>query len=284
MILKEKVVDRKTLRKVQLVQLEIAKEVKRICLLNDIDYFLDSGTLLGAVRHKGFIPWDDDIDIGMKRLDYEKFISIAGNEIKKDFLLQTWQSDDNYALPFAKVRKNNTVFIERGAEKSKAHNGIYIDIFPYDSYPISDIARLKQGTLLYIIKRMLLAKCKYTPWAGDSKEKRIIKTIVYFFLQIISIVYTKKSLISKYNSVAQKYNNDKNKSHLMYEQAGAARYGEWVVPESCFNDFIELKFEDTFFQCPKEYDIYLESVYSNYMELPPEEERINRHQVLEVKF
>ena len=93
------------LRNVQLIQLEIAKEVKRICEQNNISYFMDGGTLLGAVRHKGFIPWDDDLDFGFTRDNYEKFIATAKKNLSSEFFLQTWDSDREYGYAFCKNTK-----------------------------------------------------------------------------------------------------------------------------------------------------------------------------------
>ncbi|MDE5990369.1 MAG: LicD family protein, partial [Clostridia bacterium] len=91
--------DKDVLRKVQLLQLKIAKEIKRICDKNNIDYILDSGTLLGAVRHKGFIPWDDDMDIAMTREEYNRFIDVAKIELGEEYFFQTWDTDNNYPMP-----------------------------------------------------------------------------------------------------------------------------------------------------------------------------------------
>jgi len=117
------------------IQFEMALEVKRICQNHNIEYFLIAGTLLGAVRHKGFIPWDDDLDIGMLRIDYNKFISLAPIEMDKKYVLQTWDTDPGFALPSAKLRKSGTKYIERNSQKANIHNGIFIDIFPFDNAP-----------------------------------------------------------------------------------------------------------------------------------------------------
>ena len=109
--------ERELLRKVQLTQLEIAKEIRRVCEENDIPYFLTCGTLLGAVRHQGFIPWDDDMDVGMLRENYEKFCRIAPEKLKPEYCWQSWYTDPNYALPFGKVRKRGTLYLEAKSHK-----------------------------------------------------------------------------------------------------------------------------------------------------------------------
>lgn len=135
--------DNETLRKLQLVELEIANEIKRVCVENNIKYFLESGTLLGAVRHGGFIPWDDDMDIGMMREEYEKFLKIAPEKLSSEFILQTWKNEKDYSLTFAKVRKSDTIFLEYEFKDSSMHNGIWVDIFPYDSVPEKNITKSK---------------------------------------------------------------------------------------------------------------------------------------------
>lgn len=124
----------KTVAAAQKVMLEILVEIHRICVENDITYWLEAGTLLGAIRHKGFIPWDDDCDVSMPRKDYERFLQIAQEKLPETMFLQTKETDKEYPLPWAKIRKNGTLLIETGETgEEKYHHGIFVDIFPYDA-------------------------------------------------------------------------------------------------------------------------------------------------------
>lgn len=275
--------DNEQLRKVQLCQLEIAKEFRRVCNLLKLDYFLDSGTLLGAVRHKGFIPWDDDLDVGMLRKDYEVFLQKAPDVISNGFKLQNWYSDDNYGLAFAKLRMKDTVYVEEASSASGAETGFYIDIFPYDVYPTDEKDKKWQGKRYALYRRALMVKSGYTPWIMNAKGIGVVsKRIGYIPIRLFAAVHSRKRLIDKYEKMCTKFNGDK--TGYLFEQAGASNYGKWVIPEECFSEFVLLPFENEMFSCPKDYDKYLKSAYGDYMTLPPEDKRINRHRIIEIKF
>ena len=120
------------LNELKRIELEMLKTFIKICKKHNFMYFLVGGTCLGSVRHGGFIPWDDDIDVGMPRSDYNKFIKIASEELPGNMFLQTFFTDEQYPCAFAKIRNNDTTFIEKGLRKSNINHGIYIDIFPLD--------------------------------------------------------------------------------------------------------------------------------------------------------
>lgn len=275
--------DDETLRKVQLVQLEIGKEIKRICDENDIKYFLDSGTLLGAIRHKGFIPWDDDMDIGMLRTDYEKFLKIASEKLKPEYFLQTWKTDLGYPCAFAKVRKRNTVFVEAISQKTKAHKEIYVDVFPYDVYPDDEKVRAKLKKKVNLLKYSLLMKNGVTPWARHKGIlRKLLVRMKYTPYSFYAMFHSRDEIIAKCEKLMPMYNTEKSKYYV--EQSGAASFGKWLIPAECFSSFVEVDFEDTIFLAPRNYDLYLKNAYGDYMKLPPVEKRANRHQIIEVKI
>lgn len=274
--------DNEVLRKVQLTQFSIAKEIKRVCDKHDIEYILDSGTLLGAVRHGGFIPWDDDMDIGMTRDNYNRFLEIAKTELGKDYFLQTWDTDKNYPLPFAKVRLNGTTFIEDVLEKAHMHHGIYVDIFAYDVWPENKRQQKKLWRKRLYLQGLIRMKCHYLKFKSDAAWKYFIKAIMFTFIKFLSLFYTKKGLVKRHDQVIAKFNQ--LKSDNIYEHTANVKFGHCVVPKTCLEGLIDLKFEDDVFKCPSNYDEYLRIIYGDYMKLPPEEKRLKGHKITKVDF
>lgn len=271
--------DRETLRKVQLVQLEIAKEVKRVCEENGISYWLDSGTLLGAVRHKGFIPWDDDLDLGMLREDYEKFLQIAPGKLKEEYVLLCWQLDPQYPHQFAKVMKRGTVYREE-AHYGSSFDGIFVDVFPYDQMPDEPGEIRWVGFRLMAYRAMIRAKCGHRTWTVNGKfyVKRWLKNLPFRFL---SLFFGRRALRERSDRLSCRYNG----TEFAYcTPQGVFDYPEWRMPLRYFTELTQLPFEWELFSVPADYDGYLTCAYGDYMTPPPESEREDRHSIVEVKF
>ena len=262
--------DNETLRKVQLAQLEMAKKVKEICDANEIKYFLDGGTLLGAVRHHGFIPWDDDLDIGMLRKDYDRFISIAQSALGDQYFLQTCDTDDHYWHPFAKIRKIGTIYREEGSRGVWIHNELFIDIFPFDCFPNSRIKLKIMRTKIKVCWKVLALRTGFYPWLTNN----------VFAKKLVSII-SREKIKKKYMTAMTSY-NERGTKDVDVETGPLA--GRHLLPSDCFEDTVDLLFEGEYFKCPKGYQEVLKRYYGDYMTLPPEEKRKNVHGVIEVKI
>ena len=269
--------ERELLRKVQLTQLEIAKEIKRVCEENDIRYFLTDGSFLGAVRHGGFIPWDDDMDMGMLRSDYEKFCRIAPSKLKPEYCLQTWYTDPNYGLPFGKVMKRNTVYLENKKSRRLQENGFYVDIFPFDYVPEDEMERDNLTRRLLSIYRMKLMKSGYKPWMeNDSIVWK--KRLGYLYYQVKSFFVSQKELAKGYDALAVSLQD----SALLVEQYGGT--APVYYDRETLENLADYEFEGVIFRGPADYHAYLSASYGDYMQLPPEDKRENRHQIVELDF
>lgn len=268
--------DKNKLDKLHFLELEIAKEIRRICDKYDIKYFLDAGSLLGCIRHKGFIPWDDDMDIGMLRNDYDKFIQYAEQELDEKYYLQTTNSDKYYGLTFAKVRLRGTKFIEEKSKNTSAETGIFVDVFPYDNMSDNAIATKINGIKLKLYSHLLMIKSGIKVWENEG----IIKKMKFAPFCILSLFVTRNNMIHRIERLLKKYNNIETKNIAIGD---GTYYSKWFFPKQLLTDLILGEFEDELFYIPKEYDLFLSKAYNNYMEMPPEKER-RSHNALSIDF
>ena len=250
------------LEKLHKVQLEIMDEIHRICVTNNIEYFLDSGSALGAIRHKGFIPWDDDIDIGMLRDQYDRFVECCKTQLSSAFVLQTKETDSGYHEYKAKIRKKNTFFPE---ERSRGFNfqGIFIDIFPFDY--ISDTP---QKALREIRRGRFLLRCVKN-YRNGSNSPSIVNRVFHHFLQIIPL----SSLESCFYKHCTKH--DSNPTHTLtsyYYKMSATK--DMVFDVTMLSPVKPLPFEDRRYYVMVNYDAYLKTMFGDYMQLPPVEKRV----------
>ena len=251
----------KEIREIQLIELEILKEIDRVCKKNNIEYFLDSGSVLGAVRHKGFIPWDDDIDIGMTRENYEKFLKVASKELKSDYFLQNIQTEKECPQLYTKVKKNNTLYMSWACRNLHIHQGIYVDIVPYDfslgnEEEINKIKRLnKIFTYKAIPDRFKLPDNTLRYFSGFFLRK---------LLHYLLIPIPKNLIIKKITKLIIESNKNNTKYLICYFWGNSHLFlKEDLVPVSY------LEFEGKKFPVPYNYDKYLKITYGDYMKLPP---------------
>lgn len=256
-----------SLRDAQMLMVEILEDVHNLCEKHGLKYFLDGGTLIGAVRHKGFIPWDDDIDIGMPREDYEKFIEIAKKELPDNLFLQTFETDkyyDVYPVP-CKIRYNGTLFFEEGTKENlRMHNGVYIDIFPYDNLPKFKVIYKIQRTLSYNILKSF-KRMRDIPDTLNLKNK-----ITFSFYKIITKMFPSERR-RKFFDYLIKW-NDPDSEYMGY--GVDTFWSEYVYKKSDYFDLVKLNFEGREFYAPKNYDSILTQLYGDYMIMPKEEDRV----------
>ena len=253
--------NRMKLEELKFVEVEILKEFVRICETLRLNYYVLGGTLLGAVRHKGFIPWDDDIDVGMLRKDYEVFIAEAQKLLPEHLFLQTFRTDPDWPGNFAKIRNSNTTFIETSVRNCRINHGAYIDIFPLDFYPSKHVWGFER------IKMLLNLRISTAFYGID------ISTRGRFLRGLLCVLLPSRA---KTVMVREKLYTSIRPTHMIANYCGAWGQKE-IVPAEWYAEGCELEFEGMAVNGPKEYDKWLTQVYGNYMEFPPEEKRVAHH-------
>lgn len=261
------------LRKIHNVELEILDVVDSFCKKNRIRYSLYCGTMLGAVRHGGFIPWDDDIDICMLRHDYDKFIQLWNDSNNQDYVLQNKETDPHFTQSFTKIRKNHTTFLQEREDSGKYHNGIFIDILPLDRIPNNKFERILYK---WNLMNYLLFTREFIPIQSNRFISSISKLILFLFRGKIRERKRKEYLhkISRYNS---------NRS-LNLVSANSLDGLNHEMPSSLPIHYMKIKFENRIYISYSDYDGLLSAWYGNYMELPPEEQRVWRHKPILISY
>lgn len=264
------------LKEIQNLEYEILKKFVKFCEKYNLKYCLCGGTLLGAIRHQGFIPWDDDIDIMMPRPDFNKFINLLKekniNEELKDLELASYELDKNYIYPITKLYDKRTK-IKFNDHIVNYPLGLWIDIFVLDGVPNGQISRkikFKYQRVLTYLNVMSITKF------GIKRKNRVL-TYGQFLLYpifIIARLIGHKIFVGLLEKNAKTYSFENSKYVAVY--TGRALEKE-IMPKDEFMNLKKTKFENTEFYIPGNYDYYLTRLYGDYMKLPPENQRETRH-------
>ncbi|WP_415945839.1 LicD family protein [Selenomonas montiformis] len=264
------------------IQIDMLEEVKTFCEMHGLNYYLSGGTLLGAVRHKGYIPWDDDIDLMMPRKDYEWFLIHYRNEM---YSVHTVELGEERPLAMM-FMKNNTKLTDLSGSPYDVAEHLYIDIFPIDNLSNNKVIRnflcLVKELLIYCYDGALLeykSTMRYNDRsAGLFSWKRRVRNIVkYIFITFFR--HTSSGFWGRLAHQLSKFyaHRDTKWKGVMITQAHHNHGLGELLPAKFFEDKVLLEFESKLYSAPVGYEKYLSSLFGNYMQLPPEEKRISHH-------
>ena len=256
--------------KLRETELDILKAFIEVCEKLHLKYYALGGTMLGAVRHSGFIPWDDDIDVGMLREDYEILMEKGQALLPDHLFLQNRKTDPGCPVPYAKIRDSRTAFIETVYRYKKMNHGIFIDIFPLDYYPDDDAEGKRLFRKKEIIGYRMYREYNIPKETRSSPIKELIKNTI------------STALVPVYPSADKAVNKlDEQFKSLKKSKRVTNYYGVWskkeIVPCEWYGDGCSGVFEGITIQLPSEYDKLLTQIFGNYMEYPPVEERVAHH-------
>lgn len=253
------------MNELQKKEFELLTLFTQVCDQLGLQYFLVCGSALGAVKYQGFIPWDDDIDVGLLREDYERFLKEAPSLLPKHIFLQNYKTDPAFPAVFSKLRNSNTTFIERSASRLPINHGIYIDVFPLDAYPDG---KREQQCLEW--KKQLYRRLLSTAYLPNRKWKWVF--IAPF--RLLGIHKHTATLVKKYEAEISKYPMTSTKM--------VANHGNWqgkleYAPLEQYGCGAWGTFEGLSVRLPEQYDAYLLQKYGNYRLDPPLDEQVGHH-------
>lgn len=255
------------IEEVKKIEAEILKYFTIYCKEHNLCCYLAFGTLIGAIRHQGFIPWDDDIDVVMPRPDYDKLLTLAKNGIGEHIKILTKENCSNYVYPFAKAIDDRTILIEKSVGK-KHPIGIYIDIFPMDGIPDRPIKRK-----FWFAKIKFIRKLTHFSYALHIKGRKWYTSVIRAILVPLCRSIGTKFFLDRLEHVIKKYPYEKSK----FIASVAWKKKMIAIDKENFTKPINVTFENEQYEAPSNYHEFLTKDYGNYMKLPPKEERVSHH-------
>lgn len=269
---KQYVMTEEELRAVQLVQVELLEEADRICRKCGIHYCMVGGTMLGAIRHKGYIPWDDDADLGFLRREYEKFREACKTELDTEkFYFQDMRDTPGYRWGYGKLRRKGTEFIRCQQEHMPYEQGIFIDIFPFDNVPDHWLLRRVHFFLCFLLRKFLWSKI------GSNSEQNLLVRFLYKMMNLVP----EKTLIRWYEMLSQ--STAHKKTDMVRIMTFPAPKGTYGFYRKWYTTLARYPFEHIVLSGAKDYDAYLTHKFGDYGKLPPAEQQ-KKHPISRLKL
>lgn len=257
-------------------QLDLLAEFDRVCAAQGLEYFALYGTLLGAVRHSGFIPWDDDLDVGMLRADFNRLTDVIGDEVDGRFMFQTVRTDSHYGCMFGKLRMNGTLCVDRISYGSPQHGGVFIDVFPIDAKAARPVARFEQRLMRYVGFRLLYLKAGYLFMGGTSVPSRVVQTVARALVRCIP-----RRLIIALTERHTRLGGVEPPAEFV-SLFGAYVYDRDTIDARWIHPLTRLPFEDVTIPAFADSDAYLTQVYGNFRQPPPPDQQVGVHEIVEL--
>jgi lipopolysaccharide cholinephosphotransferase len=260
--------DMDNIKPLQQKELEILTVFANICDEHQLTYFLSDGTLLGAIRHGGFIPWDDDVDVSMPRSDYNRFLEIAKTALPNHYFIQNYHTESGMPMVFTKLRDSHTLIEEPYFCDLAVNQGIFIDIFPMDHCPDDERKFKNWMRKLNAVYFLLVSDIK-----SEHKKRNLLKKLV----TPLRLIIGRERLLALYDRLLQTFNDEET---TKMSQLTVPNFGLRVVfPKECIFPTKKAKFEDQTFMVPHNPDTMLSILYGDYMKLPPVDQQKPHHHV-----
>lgn len=267
-------------RKIRKYSMETLKEFIRICAKHELTYFAISGTAIGAVRHQGFIPWDDDMDVGMLREDYDRFVAIAKVEMDEKYELYSAPLQKRVQGFYLQMFPKGSVFMTKWNQRWPLHPGIKLDIFPYDNVPASGRKRAGLYRSLRFWNRLYIIKNTGVPYfEGNGLKVKLARAACRLGYYIMKPGPSVDRIVSRYEELMQKYAGTSGYYTILDDMNPDL----WVIKKDELFPLRRERFEDVWINLPAENDAMLRRQYGDYMQLPPEDER-GGHEIVKLVF